>query len=115
MEHSVQYLETLFQEEGKRLCMHEGQWNEIALRRFRSVFGTSPLVCAKIWSQLMEFHDAYAVPKHLLFALVFLNVYKSEHVHRILCGGVDEKTFRKYSWKYIYLIAEHLTHLVRAF
>jgi hypothetical protein len=111
----LERLHYIFQEEGKRICKHQGAWNDTAMRRYRSTFGTSPLVSAKLWIALEQYHAECAAPKHLLFALVFLNLYQSEHVSRIICDGVDEKTFRKYVWTYIGLIAERLTHLVSSF
>lgn len=103
--------ELIFRTEGCRLCKHNGEWNEQAIRRFRSVFGTSPLVCAKLWIALNDHHET-SVPVHLLYALTFLKLYQTEHVHRIICDGVDEKTFRKYAWKYVYLMAEELVGVV---
>lgn len=102
-----QEFEAVFQEIGNRITKHRGGWNVEAIRRFRSMFGTSPLVCAKIWLALAEHHET-SVPAHLLYALNFLKLYQSEHVHRVICDGVDEKTFRKYVWKYVTLIAEEL-------
>ena len=77
-------------------------------RRFRSNFGTSPEGCAAIWNLL----DPYTTittkglsPKHLLWALMFLKVYAKESIHCSMAGGVDEKTFRKWVWLFIYEIS----------
>jgi hypothetical protein len=36
---------------------------------------------------------------------IFFKVYGNEHTHHAIVG-VDEKTFRKWSWTYIYLLAD---------
>lgn len=73
-------------------------------RRFRALFGVSPLVCQKIWELLESSRLPASNPVHLLWALMFLKVYASEHVHACL-AGVDEKTLRKWQWKYVRLIS----------
>lgn len=44
-------------------------------------------------------------PVHLLWALLFLKVYGSEHTHRMI-ANVDEKTFRKWSWCFVHLLSD---------
>jgi hypothetical protein len=71
-------------------------------RQFRSHFGATPEICTRVWELL----DATTLPrdaekKHLLWALMFLMLYKTESVHCSLAGGVDEKTFRSWSFFFI--------------
>lgn len=73
---------------------------ETDIQRFRSVFGTSPQICSYLWD-MCSYHtdlpkDSH--PKHLLWSLMFLKLYRSESAHTSIAGGVDEKTFRKWSW-----------------
>lgn len=47
-------------------------------KRFKSFFGTSPIVCAKLWDMLdpeVNLPDG-ALPKHLLWGLGFIKVYR---------------------------------------
>jgi hypothetical protein len=82
-------------------------------RRFRTFFGTSPAVCARIWVLVKPFETmpTGVKPVHLLWALMFLKLYCAESVHATLAGAgqksVDEKTFRKWSW----LFVESINHL----
>ena len=83
------------------------------LTRFRSMFGTSPEMCARLWRMLDPFAS---MPKgvhqrHLLWALMFLKLYCAESVLCTLAGGetgraVDEKTFRKWCWLFVEAISE---------
>ena len=68
-------------------------------RRFRSHFGVTPEICAHVWGLL----DPTTLPehtekKHLLWGLMFLMLYETESVNCTMAGGVDEKTFRHWSW-----------------
>lgn len=73
-------------------------------RRFRALFGATPEVCENLWSWIGGDLPKRASPKHLLWALMFLKIYASEHVHRLIAGA-DEKTFRKWSWDFVHHIA----------
>lgn len=73
-------------------------------RRFRALFGASPRVCFLLWSLLCGLCPPQGKPVHMLWALMFLKVYATEHVHAAL-AGVDEKTFRKWQWKFVKLLA----------
>jgi hypothetical protein len=73
-------------------------------RRFRQNFGVSPRVVAYLWDML----DPYATiiaegvsPEHLLWSLMLLKFYAKETTHCAMAGGVDEKSFRKWSWIFI--------------
>ena len=82
-------------------------------RRFKSFFGTIPEICSRIWNLLEGHHNSYSKPKHLLFALHFLKCYDTEEINSAFFA-VDEKTFRKWNWFYIPLIAFELD-VVRCF
>jgi hypothetical protein len=82
-------------------------------RRFRAMFGTSPFNCSRLWLKLDLTHlPNGARPKHLLWALMFLMLYNTEHILRTLAGGVDEKTYRKWTWLFIDCISELQHELV---
>ena len=87
--------------------VNESNHLETQNRRFRSLFGCSPLHCFQLWS-LIEDHPPGSEPKNLLYALLLLKVYSSEHVHRAIIGNksVCGKAFRKWSCTYIKLLSE---------
>lgn len=98
---------------GSELAKHSpDNRNNIGMQRFRSVFGTSPRVCATIWHELSPYLGRDANMIHLLYALFFLRHYLIEMVNRIIFNGVDEKTLRKYCHMYVNLMATRLTHMV---
>ena len=69
-------------------------------RSFRSIFGVSWDVTARLWS-LLESYGAnkYKRPFHLLWALLFAKQYGNEQSHCMMVGGnVSLKTFRKWVW-----------------
>ena len=77
-------------------------------RRFRSHFGTSPLVVSVLWNLILESPPTdfkIFLPDYLLIGLLFLKIYKSEAVHSAIVGN-DEKTFRKWCWIIVGLIAD---------
>ena len=67
-------------------------------RRFLSTFGTSSIVCCRVWKLLQR--DATSLKgmtiDHLLWGLMLLKVYAFESIHAGMTG-VDEKTLRGYS------------------
>jgi hypothetical protein len=69
------------------------------IRWFRSTFGASSDVCSHTWEILSHYKKKpeRALPKHLLWAMLFLKSYGSE---ACLAGlfGVAEKTYRKWIW-----------------
>lgn len=74
--------------------------------RTRGFFGAPLSVITELWGRLVPLVALPgAHPKHLLWALVFLKVYSTTAVHCRLVGWVDEKTFRKWSWYFLSLIA----------
>jgi hypothetical protein len=84
-------------------------------RRFHATFGTSPFICALLWAMLepCKVMPICVHPKHLLWALMFLKLYVSEHVNCAMAGGVDEKTYRKWTWLFINGIASLAESTVR--
>eukprot|EP00977_Amphora_coffeiformis_P007617 scaffold1684_cov214-Amphora_coffeaeformis.AAC.1 len=67
---------------------------------FRSHFGCSPDVCSILWQKIderMQPRPRGMMPKHLLWALLFLKTYQKEDV---LAGraGTTQKTLRKWVW-----------------
>jgi hypothetical protein len=77
------------------------------LRSSYGLFGVSPTICSIIWELLNEIHPQGAQPEHLLYALLFLKNYGTEEINSSV-AGVSAKTFRKWCWQYINLIAFHL-------
>jgi hypothetical protein len=73
-------------------------------RRFRAMFGCLPGHCAILWNTINDEHPIGGEPKHLLYALMFLKVYGTEHVHSSI-AKCDEKTFRKWAWAYVELLS----------
>jgi hypothetical protein len=83
--------------------------NEYTMRIFRQHFGCSPLVLYKCWGLLSEdatrINDESIVPTHLLWTLLFLKVYGRETTNANLCR-VSDKTFRTFTWRVLYAIAD---------
>lgn len=76
----------------------------IALRRFKSFFGVTPIVCSIIWEKLTDELPAGAEPKHLLWSLLFLKQYSNEHNRRSIVNA-DEKSIRKWTWIFVELLS----------
>lgn len=74
-------------------------------RKFRAFFGIPPSTCFIIWGSIKSKIPPGCTPKHLLFGLLFLKVYASEHIHAALCS-VSEKTFRKWAWVIVHLVSD---------
>ena len=74
-------------------------------RRFRAIFSTKVRVCVMLWDRIGRKRPPGARQEHLLWALLFLKTYGTEHVNSMICSG-DEKTFRKWSWKLVILPLE---------
>jgi len=73
-------------------------------RRYKAFFGISPDTCARIWFLIGRKHPEGSKPKHLLWGLMFLRLYATEYVHASI-AMCDEKTFRKWSLKYVSLMS----------
>lgn len=82
-------------------------------RPFRAHYGTGPLTCARIWTMCIDAFPRGVLTIHLLWGLLFLKVYATEDV---LCkiAKTTRKTFRKWSWKVVKVIASKLFFLVRS-
>ena len=84
--------------------------------RFRSMVGTSALVCVTAWSMMVQ-HDLLPPEHqfvHYLLALLFMKVYpNNETALCTLCGGKDPKTVRRYIWPNIFSLYELNFHVVR--
>lgn len=87
---------------GRRLMRKYQGSNIITNRRFRSTFGLSPEIASDIWNLLPRIR--YGRPQHLLWAWLFLKLYSTEKINASL-AGCNEKTFRKWAFCYIRLIA----------
>lgn len=89
-------------------ALHSSKLNrgsrETTLNRFRALFGVTPLTCAIIWNRLRTVIPEGGSPNHLLWALLFMKIYATEHVNRSLTGA-DEKTLRKWIWTFVELIS----------
>ena len=75
---------------------------------FRAHYGTSPEVVSYLWGRISSnkiLTQKGAIYKHLLWSLLFMKVYATEHV---LSGMVNcnEKTFRKWIWIVIPIISQ---------
>lgn len=79
----------------------------ISDRRFRSHFGVTPDICAHVWDQLLDptTLPAGASKKHLLWGLMFLMMYAKEAGNSSMAGGVDESTFRRWAWIFVYEVS----------
>jgi len=96
-------MEAAILEEGlKMLHRTYGPSTLVKQRRFRSLFGTSPYVCSRLWEMVEHLVPSSSTVKHLLWTLHFLKTYSTETT--ISCAvGADEKTIRK--WTSIFLHA----------
>ena len=84
-------------------------------RDFREFFGCSLFVSGVVWETLVKNDE---IPhngclNHLLWALMFMKVYGKERTLCSLAGGVDKKTYRKWSWKFAIAIANLSPSVVR--
>ena len=88
---------------GRRRSAAGGAVTRTEEDRFRSKFGTSPVICAALWHKLEPETTMLqcARPMHLLWALMLMKIYATEAVLSVIAGGVDESTFRKWSWEFV--------------
>jgi hypothetical protein len=73
-------------------------------RRYISIFGFEPQVISTTWISIFEGRRS-CLPKHLLWALIFLKGYDCEAKLASFIGA-DEKTVRKYIWLVLQYITE---------
>lgn len=75
---------------------------KIELEEFESVFGVSPYVCRSAWN-LLHKHSLLpngGLPQHLLWALMFMKLYRSGNVLSSM-AGCSRKTYMKWTWKFV--------------
>jgi hypothetical protein len=82
--------------------------NDAERRFFKSAYGSSPEVCSHTWEYLNHYNviPEKAVPKHLLWAMIFIKSYASEGFLSALVG-TTEKTYRKWIW----LMLQSISHI----
>jgi hypothetical protein len=81
-------------------------------RAFRAHYGTGPLTCSRVWTMCIDAFPRGVLTMHLLWALLFLKIYETEDV---LCriAKTSRKTFRKWSWSVVKVVASKLFFMVR--
>lgn len=81
--------------------------NVVFDRRWMSAFGANPDVCCILWNKIkpLATMPSGVKAKHLLWGLIFLNVYDTEENLAQRVGNVDEKTFRKWSHLFVEAIS----------
>jgi len=83
-------------------------------KRFKACFGASSTIVAELWNRIQARGiDSAARPKHLLWALVHLKVYSTEEIHCSIVGWPSTKTFAKWAWYFVELIAELRDDVIR--
>lgn len=78
---------------------------------FRAFLGAPIAVITDIWNRIEANLDTGAMPKHLLWMLVFIKVYSTELVHCSIVGWIHPQTYRKWTWYMLEKVAE-LKHTV---
>lgn len=74
-----------------------------------SLIGTSYNICSEMWNLInpLETEDLQGShTKHLFWALLFLKCYCTEPILTRVVGGVDAKTYRKWTWLFVDAIAK---------
>ena len=107
-----------FMELGRRIMNYPQRGGrDMELRRFKSHFGTTNIRCCTLWRMLINHGQARQIlsgarPRHLLWALLFLKTYQTE---ALLCAktGCDEKTLRKWCWKFVHSLSLLETRVIR--
>jgi hypothetical protein len=91
-------------------------FNDVHLRRWKHFYGALPDLCCIVWKKL-DAHNSIdgAQFKHLMWALYFLKVYGKEEDCSNFAGGVDEKTFRKWSHTFVEAISFLESSVVSSF
>ena len=65
----------------------------LGYRKFRSFFGASPSVCAAAYDKLSHVRPVKSRPEHLLWTLLHLKHYATEHISAALVGVSKKKHF----------------------
>lgn len=79
--------------------------NVTSRRCEKELFGVSLVVCSAIWNAISTKIPHSCKPKHLLWGLIFLKVYSNESIHCII-AGCDPRTFCKWSWHIVEILAD---------
>jgi hypothetical protein len=74
-------------------------------RRYKALFGVSAATCSRLWALVKPSSPSSAGSRHLLWTLYFLKQYSHEEVNAAFCQ-CDEKTFRKWSWMVMQVLAD---------
>lgn len=74
-------------------------------RRFKDFFGISSTMCSILWDIVYYKLPAGCEQKHFLWSLMFLKQYSTETVNSALARA-DPKTFRKWVWQIVNIIAD---------
>jgi hypothetical protein len=85
---------------------------EASEQEFRALFGIGPDVCGHVWTHLSCHKPPKTRPKHLLWTLLFLKVYGTETALSVIARA-SRKTFRKWVWLLLPLIADMAPFEVR--
>lgn len=98
-------LSDCFWEQGILYANHSiNNSNLTGYRKFRAFFGVSPFTCEVLWISIKNKRPGSEI-KHLLWCLLFLKCYNIENVNAAIIG-VDEKTFRLWTWYFVEMISE---------
>lgn len=77
-------------------------------RAIKAHFGLAVETMAVIWVIIEPFKNVYSFqPLHLLWVYYFLKTYPTEDQAANFCG-VTRKTFRKYLWRVLVVLYQHL-------
>jgi hypothetical protein len=96
--------ETLFYHIGCKYINHNTARSlYVGNRKFKAHFGVSARICRILWNRINPPHGI--LPKHLLWALLFLKSYNTEHMMSTILKH-DEKTIRLHVWTVIDLLAD---------
>ena len=95
---------------------NSGMDGTVPERQFRAFFGCSSLVCSALWQKLHAARGINMILEglsmdHILWGLMLLKLYNLETPNSSF-AGVDEKTFRKWSYLAIECIADLHTEVV---
>lgn len=83
-------------------------------QRWEWTFNATPRMCSITWDTIKpeENMQGNPLPKHLTWALMFMNLYLTEVISTSLAGA-DEKTFRKWVWLFVEAIEAKTYDVIR--
>lgn len=96
---------------GSELAFEGRGGSELAFEgRFRSNFGASPQVAARVWDLIQQEQADTLTHLHsierFLWALLLLKSYDTENVNAARALGVHEDTFRQWAWDFVERICD---------